>query len=105
MPSKILLFSYILRPVNEEPQQLSPCHFSPLAEIPGSIELLENSLTYEEVQWRKIIHCFIRSFSQKDFSKTMAYSIFIQLNFAGKRFVLDKISPLVLVLKAFDTKP
>ena len=33
----------------------SPCNFSPLAEIPGSIELLENSLTSEGVQWRKII--------------------------------------------------
>ena len=33
----------------------TPCHFSPLAEIPGSAELLENSLTYEGVQWRKII--------------------------------------------------
>ena len=35
----------------------SPCNFSPLSEIPGSIELLENSLTYEGVQWRKIIEC------------------------------------------------
>ena len=35
----------------------SPCYFSPLSEIPGSIELLENSLTYEGVQWRKIIEC------------------------------------------------
>ena len=38
-------------------QPFSPCHFSPLAEIPGSIELLENSLTYEGVEWRKIIEC------------------------------------------------
>ena len=29
--------------------------FSPLSEIPGSTELLENSLTYEGVQWRKMI--------------------------------------------------
>ena len=35
----------------------TPCYFSPLSEIPGSIELLENSLTYEEVQWRKIVEC------------------------------------------------
>ena len=35
----------------------APCNFSPLSEIPGSIELLENSLTYEGVQWRKIIEC------------------------------------------------
>ena len=34
--------------------QNTPCHFSPLAEIPGSIEHLENSLTFEGVQWRKI---------------------------------------------------
>ena len=33
------------------------CHFSLLTEIPGSIELLENSLTYEGVQCRKIIQC------------------------------------------------
>ena len=32
----------------------TPCNFSPLAEIPGSIEFLENSLTFEGVQWRKI---------------------------------------------------
>ena len=32
-------------------------NFSPLSEIPGSIELLENSLTYEGVQWRKIVEC------------------------------------------------
>ena len=35
--------------------KISPCYFSPLAEIPGPIELLENSLTYEGIQWRKII--------------------------------------------------
>ena len=35
----------------------SPCYFSPLSEIPGSTELLENSLTYEGVQWRKITEC------------------------------------------------
>ena len=35
----------------------TPCYFSPLSEIPGSIELLENSLTYEGVQWRKIVEC------------------------------------------------
>ena len=33
----------------------TPCYFSPLSEIPGSVDLLENSLTYEGVQWRKII--------------------------------------------------
>ena len=33
----------------------TPCYFSPLSEIPGSIELLEKSLTYEGVQWRKIV--------------------------------------------------
>ena len=37
----------------------TPCYFSPLAEISGSIELLENSLTYEGVQWRKIIECLL----------------------------------------------
>ena len=31
----------------------APRQFSPQAEIPGSIELLENSLTYEGVQWKK----------------------------------------------------
>ena len=36
---------------------LHRCEFSPLSEIPGSIELLENSLTYEGVQWRKIVEC------------------------------------------------
>ena len=36
---------------------ITPCYFSPLSEIPGSIELLENSLTYEGVQWRKIVEC------------------------------------------------
>ena len=36
---------------------LLSCHFSPLAEIPGSIELMENPLTYEGVQWRKIVQC------------------------------------------------
>ena len=40
----------------------SPCHFSPLAEIPGSKELMENSLTYEGVQWRKIIQCISPSY-------------------------------------------
>ena len=44
-PSENIVFTY------------SPCYFSPLSEIPGSIELLENSLTYEGVQWRKIIEC------------------------------------------------
>ena len=39
------------------PFALSPCYFSPLSEIPGSIELLENSLTYEGVLWRKIVGC------------------------------------------------
>ena len=34
---------------------ITPCHFSPLAEIPGAIDLLENSLTFEGVQWRKIM--------------------------------------------------
>ena len=34
---------------------ITPCHFSPLAEIPDSIELLENSLTSEGVEWRKSI--------------------------------------------------
>ena len=38
-----------------------PRHFSPLAEIPGSLELLENSLTYEGIQWRKIIQCILMS--------------------------------------------
>ena len=37
----------------------SPCNFSPLAEIPGCIELLENSLTFEGVHWRKIIQCVV----------------------------------------------
>ena len=37
----------------------SLCYFSPLSEIPGSIELLENSLTYEGVQWRKIVECIV----------------------------------------------
>ena len=41
----------------KDPSSHSPCYFSPLSEIPGSIELLENSLTYEGVQWRKIIEC------------------------------------------------
>ena len=36
---------------------LTPSYFSPLSEIPGSIELLENSLTYEGVQWRKVVEC------------------------------------------------
>ena len=35
----------------------TPCYFSPLSEIQGSIELLENSLTYEGVQWRKMTEC------------------------------------------------
>ena len=35
----------------------APCYFSPLSEIPGPIELLENSLTYEGVQWRKTTEC------------------------------------------------
>ena len=35
----------------------TPCNFSPLSEISGSIELLENSLTYEGVRWRKIVEC------------------------------------------------
>ena len=39
----------------------TPCYFSPLSEIPGSIELLENSLTYEGVQWRKIVECIIHA--------------------------------------------
>ena len=38
---------------------MSPCHFSLLAEIPGSKELLENSLTYEGVQWRKGLQCLL----------------------------------------------
>ena len=33
-----------------------PYYFSPLAKIPDSIELLENSLTYEGVQWKKLCH-------------------------------------------------
>ena len=40
-------------------QDSAPCYFSPLSEIPGSIELLENSLTYEGVQWRKITECLV----------------------------------------------
>ena len=39
----------------------APCHFSPLAEIQGSIALLENPLTFEGVQWRKIIQCMFIS--------------------------------------------
>ena len=46
---KLLRFSY------NNIFTLTPCHFSALAEILGSIELLENSLTFEGVQWRKII--------------------------------------------------
>lgn len=33
----------------------SPCHSSPLTETPDSMELLENFLTHEGVQWRKFI--------------------------------------------------
>ena len=40
-------------------QYFTCCYFLPLAEIPGSIELLENSLTCEGVQWRKIIECSV----------------------------------------------
>ena len=41
--------------MDHEELVFTPCHFSPLAEIPGSIEFLENSLTFEGVEWRKII--------------------------------------------------
>ena len=34
-----------------------PCHFAPLAKIPGSTELVEYSFKFEEVQWSKIIRC------------------------------------------------
>ena len=38
---------------------MPPCHFSSLTEILDSIKLLENCLTFEGVQWRKIIQwCF-----------------------------------------------
>ena len=51
----------------------SPCYFSPLSEIPGSIELLENSLTYEGVQWRKITECFFDlEFSKSSCSRALA---------------------------------
>ena len=42
---------------SKQPKLYAPCHFSPLAEILGPIELLENCLTFEGVQWRKIIWC------------------------------------------------
>ena len=48
-----------LKEKNQKGNNFSPCNFSPLADIPGSIELLENSLTFEGVQWRKIIQCFV----------------------------------------------
>ena len=41
--------------MDHEEVVFTPCHFSPQAEIIGSIELLENSLTFEGVEWRKII--------------------------------------------------
>ena len=39
--------------------ELTPCLIFVilLADISGSIELFENSLTFEGVQWRKIIQC------------------------------------------------
>ena len=54
-----LYFYRFYQDYNTESQSVflpsTPCYFSPLADIPGSIELLESSLTYEGVQWRKII--------------------------------------------------
>ena len=47
----------------------TPCCFSPLAEIPGSVELLENSLTYEGVQWRKIIERVLRRVCKIPFAR------------------------------------
>ena len=52
LPSNELIFTYNTDHVK---WANTPCYFSPLSEIPGSIELLENSLTYEGVQWRKIV--------------------------------------------------
>ena len=49
---KILWF-----PLLKSDLTFAPCHFSPLTEIPGSIVLFETSLTFEEVQRRKIIRC------------------------------------------------
>ena len=54
----------------------TPCNFSPLSEIPGSTELLENSLTYEGVQWRKIVECRpLSSFSKPLMRKYLLHYI------------------------------
>ena len=38
---------------------VSPCYFSPLAEIPGPKEWLENSLTFEEFSGEKYTVCMV----------------------------------------------
>ena len=57
----ILFISKAKKKKKKKKSVYTPCYFSPLSEIPGSIELLENSLTYEGVQWRKIVECIIHA--------------------------------------------
>ena len=45
----------VLQLKQKKVHKCSPCYFSSPAEIPGSIELLEISLTYEGVQLKKNI--------------------------------------------------